>query len=165
VSRGRGGDLLLGAAVTGGAVLASALLAARYSPAPVNRPERRFYEALEKPAFTPPDAAFAIWGPLYAALAASGLRVWTAPAGGARDRALLHWFGIQALNAGWIWLGFGQRRLGAMTLESVLTVANAAAYVQAARRVDPPAAWLAVPYLGWIAFAGLLSEELWRRNP
>ena len=26
------------------------------------------------------------------------------------------------------------------------------------------AALLAVPYAGWIGFAALLSEELWRRN-
>ena len=159
------GELATGLAVVGGSVLASALLSARYSPAPTNPPERRFYKRLDKPGFTPPDSAFAIWGPLYAALVLSGLRVWNAPAGPARQRALGHWFGIQGLNALWLWLGFGQRRLGAMTAESVVTVANAAAYVDAARRVDPPAAWLAVPYLAWIGFAGLLSEELWRRNP
>ena len=41
---------------------------------------------------------------------------------------------------------------------------NAAAYVETARKVDRPAAWLAVPYAAWIGFAALLSEELWRRN-
>lgn len=159
-----GEELGLGLAVTGGAVLASALLSALWSPAPVNPRERRFYERLEKPGFNPPDGAFAIWGPLYAALTLSGLRVWNAPRGPGRSRALAHWLGIQGLNVLWLWLGFGRRQLGAMTAESVATIANAAAYVQAAHRLDPPAAWLAMPYLAWIGFAGLLSEELWRRN-
>jgi tryptophan-rich sensory protein len=158
------GGLLTGLGVLGGAICASALVSAIFSPAPGNQPERRFYERLDKPAFTPPDPAFAIWGPLYAALLLSGLRIWNAPPGADRDRALAHWFGIQGLNALWLWLGFGQRRLDAMTLEGGVTVANAAAYVATADRVDRPAALLGLPYLAWIAFAALLSEELWRRN-
>ena len=63
-----------------------------------------------------------------------------------------------------MWLGFGQRLRGAAALEAAVTVVNAAAYVETARKVDPPAAWLAVPYAVWIGFAALLSEELWRRN-
>ena len=161
---GRERDIGLGLLVMGGAVLASALVSARYSPSPVHGRIRRDYERLEKPPFNPPDPAFAIWGPLYALLTLSGLRIWTAPRGPARERALAHWFGIQVLDAVWLWLGFGRRRLGAATVEAGATVANAVAYVDAARKVDPPAAWMAVPYAAWIGFAALLSEELWRRN-
>lgn len=157
-------DLALGLAVTAGTVLASALVAGRYSPSP-NHPRIRWnYKRLEKPPFNPPDKAFVVWLPLYGALTLSGWRVWNAPHGPARNRALGHWFGIQALNALWVWLGFGRRARGAATVEAVVTVANAVAYVDAARRVDRPAAALAVPYAGWIGFAALLSEELWRRN-
>lgn len=158
-------DLLTGLVVTGGTVLASAVVSGLYSPAPANPRVRRFYKRLDKPEYTPPDPVFgAVWGPLYAALTVSGLRVWNAPRGPARDRALAHWFGIQALDALWVYLGFGVRRRDAMTAEAVVTVANAAAYVEAARHVDRPAAWLGVPHLAWIGFAALLSEELWRRN-
>jgi tryptophan-rich sensory protein len=160
-----GGELALGLAVVGGSVLASALAAARVSPSPTNPEIRRYYKRLEKPPFNPPDGAFAIWGPLYAALIVSGVRIWNAPRGPARTRALTHWFGIQALDVLWLWLGFGRPRArGAMALESVATVANGAAYVDAARRVDGPAGWLAAPYVAWVGFAALLSEELWRRN-
>jgi len=158
------GDLATALAVCGGAVLASALLAARWSPSPAHGAIRRDYERLDKPPFNPPDAAFAVWGPLYAALTVSGARIWNAPPGRARTRALAHWFGIQGLNAFWMWLGFGRRLRGAATLEAVATVANAGAYLAAAQRVDAPAAWLAAPYAAWIGFAALLSEELWRRN-
>lgn len=157
-------ELALGLAVTAGAVLASAVVAARYSPSPNHPRIRRDYKRLEKPPFNPPDAAFVVWFPLYGALTLSGWRIWNAPRGPARDRALGHWFGIQALNALWMWLGFGRRARGIATVEAVATVANAVAYVDAARRVDPPAAALAVPYAGWMGFAALLSEELWRRN-
>ncbi|MBK1658688.1 TspO/MBR family protein [Paracraurococcus ruber] len=157
-------DIATALAVCGGAVLASALVSARFSPSPAHGRLRRDYDRLEKPPFNPPDAAFVIWGPLYAALTASGARIWNAPPGRERSRALVHWFGIQGLNALWLWLGFGQRRRGAATLEAALTTVNAVAYLDAARRVDRPAAWLAAPYAAWIGFAALLSEELWRRN-
>ena len=157
-------DIATALAVCGGAVLASALLAARWSPGPGQGSIRRDYKRLDKPPFNPPDWVFAVWGPLYAALTASGARLWNAPRSPSRTRALVHWFGIQGLNALWMWLGFRQRERGAAAVEAGLTVVNAAAYVDAVRRVDAPAAWLAVPYLGWIGFAALLSEELWRRN-
>ena len=157
-------ELGLGLAVTAGAVLASALIAARYSPSPLHGRIRRYYKRLEKPPFNPPDSAFVVWLPLYGALTLSGWRIWNAPKTPARDRALGHWFGIQVFNALWMWLGFGRRKRGAATAEAVLTTANAAAYIEAARHVDRPAALLAVPYAGWIGFATLLSEELWRRN-
>lgn len=158
------GELGLGLAVTAGAVLASALIAARYTPSPNNRRIRRDFERLEKPPFNPPAGAFAIWFPLYGALTVSGWRIWNARPSPDRSRALVHWFGIQGLNALWMYLGFGRQQRGIVTAEAALTLANAAAYVDTARRVDPPAAWLAVPYTGWIGFAALLTEELWRRN-
>lgn len=151
-------------AVCGGAVLASAVLAALWSPSPAHGRIRRDYERLEKPPFNPPDSVFAIWGPIYAALTVSGARLWNARPSRARTQALAHWWGIQGLNAFWMWLGFGKRLRGAAALEAAVTVVNAAAYVDTARRVDRPAAWLAAPYAAWIGFAALLSEELWRRN-
>jgi translocator protein len=159
-----GSDIGTALAVCGGAVLASALLAARWSPGPGRGAIRRDYKRLEKPPFNPPDWVFGVWGPLYAALTVYGARIWNAPPSRAKTRALTHWFGIQGLNAFWMWLGFRQRQRGAAAIEAALTVVNAAAYVDEARRVDPPAAWLAAPYAGWVGFAALLSEELWRRN-
>jgi tryptophan-rich sensory protein len=157
-------DVALSVAVAGATVLASALLAARWSPGPGHGRIRRDYQRLEKARFNPPDWAFAIWGPLYLGLAVSGARIWNAPRSPARTRALGHWFGIQGLNAFWMWLGFNKRLRGAASIEAAATFANAALYVDAARKVDQPAAWLAAPYVPWVGFAALLSEELWRRN-
>ena len=164
--RGRvgGGQVALGAVVIGGAVLLAERLARAYSPAPTNPGVRRYWKRLRKPNMQPPDWAFGIWGPLYAMLAISGLRVWNARPGWERTQALLLWGGMQALDVLWLWLGFGRRERGAMALESGTAIANAAAYVAAARRVDRIAADLAVPHLAWLAFAALLSEELWRKN-
>lgn len=165
MTQARGGDPLLGVLALGGALIASGVLSAAFSPAPVLNPdERRYYKRLAKPWFNPPDWAFGIWGPLWAMLSVAGWRLWRAKPSPARTRALGHWFGAQALNVAWLWLGFGRRNRAAMAIEAAATTANAVALVDAARRVDGPSSALSAPYLAWIAFAGLLTEELWRLN-
>lgn len=161
--RGTGASATALLALTG-AVAVSALVSARFAPAPTNPTRWLDYKLLRKPSYTPPDPAFALWGPLYAAIIASGYAVWRGTPGPARDRALAHWLGIQVLNPLSLWLGFGARLRGAAALETVATAGNAAAYVDAARRVSPVGAILAVPYAAWVAFVALLTEELWRRN-
>jgi len=163
-SRVSDGDVATAVAVSAGAVLISALLAARWSPGPGHGAITRQYRRLEKAPFNPPDWAFGVWGPLYLGLTVAGARLWNAPQGPARTRALGHWFGIQGLNALWMWLGFRKGQRGAAAVEAAVTVVNAAAFVDAAREVDRPAAWLGGVYAGWVSFAALLAEELWRRN-
>jgi len=153
-----------GVLLVGGALALSAALSARHTPAPFHPRTYAYYKRLEKPGFTPPDYAFAVWGPLWALLGISGYRLWRARPGRARTRALGHWFGAQGLNVLWLWLGFTRRDRGAMALEAGLAIANAAELARQADKVDRPAAILSLPYLAWIGFAGLLSEELWRLN-
>lgn len=160
-----GTDPVVGAVAIGGALLVSGVLSALWSPAPVLNPRiRRYYERLEKPSFHPPDYAFAVWGPLWTMLGASAWRLWQAPPSEARTRALAHWFAAQGLNAAWLWIGFGERNRGAMAIEGAMSVVNAAALVDAARHVDGKAALLSVPYLAWIGYVALISEEYWRLN-
>jgi tryptophan-rich sensory protein len=70
---------------------------------------------------------------------------------------------VQGLNA--VWMALGPKRLGGQLATAVASLGTAAAYVWRARRVDPPAASLVAPYVGWIGFANVLSDELWRRDP
>lgn len=153
-----------GLLLLGGALAVSAALSARYAPAPFHPRTYLYYKRLEKPGFTPPDYAFGVWGPLWTLLGIAGWRLWRAKPSAARTQALSHWFGAQALNVLWLWLGFGRRNRAAMALEGLGSFANAAGLAAAARKVDGPSAILSLPYVGWIGFAGLLSEELWRLN-
>ena len=103
--------ILTGVALTGGAVLLSALIAQRNAPTDSHPQIKHDYDRLEQPGFKPPGAAFAvIWPPLFLALTISGLRIWNAPASPARTQALTLWGSVQALNA--LWMGLGPRRLG-----------------------------------------------------
>lgn len=163
-SRGRSArHVLIGLGLTGGAVLASALIARRNAPTEDNPEVYSDYEELEKPKITPPKPVFAlVWPPLFLALTLSGLRIWNAPRSAARAQALTLWSAVQALNAAW--MALGPKRLGGQLTTAVAALGTAAAYVWRARGVDPPAASMVAPYVGWISFANVLTEELWRKN-
>lgn len=163
-SRGRSTEhLLLGLGVTTAAVLGSALIARLNAPPPANPKVRAKHRALKQPSFTPPRSAFSvIWPPLFLALTVSGLRIWNAPKSPERTQALTLWGVVQALNA--LWMALGPGKLGGQLAAAVTSLGTSAAYAWRARRVDPPAARMVAPYVGWIGFANVLTEELWRKN-
>lgn len=153
----------LGAAICVGAVVASAIIAARAAPTKNHPKLRRAYDALEQPGFKPPDKLFSlVWPPLFLMLAISGLRVWNARGGRNRAQALGLWGAIQGLNA--LWMAWGPRRRLEQVLTALVTLVTATAYVRKAGQVDSRAAAMVAPYAGWIGFANLLTEEVWRRN-
>jgi tryptophan-rich sensory protein len=161
-SRGRSArHLLIGLGLTAGAVALSALVA-RMNASPEE--EWEVYSDYEEPVRVepkPPPKVFGmIWPPLYLALTISGLRIWNAPRSAERTQALTLWGVVQALNA--VWMALGPKRLGGGLATAIASLGTAAAYVWRARQVDPPAASLVAPYVGWIGFANVLNEELWR---
>ena len=66
--------------------------------------------------------------------------------------------------AGYSWVFFGRKQLGASAAVAGGMMATAAGMVAASSHVDKPAALANVPLLAWLGFAGLISEELVRRN-
>lgn len=163
-SRGRSSShLATGAALTVGAVLLSALIAAKSAPTREHPAIKRAYDALRQPSFKPPAKTFSVvWPPLFVLLTISGLRVWNAPDSPDRTHALRLWGGVQALNA--IWMALGPRRLALQVATAAASLAASSAYAREAAKVDGPAAGLVTPFLGWIGFANVLTEELWRLN-
>jgi tryptophan-rich sensory protein len=129
-------------------------------------PPDRWYRSLRKPAFQPPDAAFApVWSVLYAMIAGSGYRIARAPASPARSHALRAWGTQLALNAAWSPLFFRAHRPRLALLDLGLLLAATGRSIQTAHRVDRTAARLLLPYLGWSLFAFALNSEIVRRNP
>lgn len=143
--------VLIGASVAGTAILGS-----QFTP---SGSTGRWYDALEKPPFTPPSAAFPIaWTTLYALMAISAWRV--------RDdrRAMTAWGAQLALNAAWSPIFFGAKLPALAMADLVALLVAIAIYTREAARVDKPAAWMMAPYLGWVAFAGAINAEIVRRN-
>jgi translocator protein len=150
-------------ALTGAAALAAAVIGTRSAGGDIAMRVR--YQRLDKPSVAPPPSVFGpVWGVLYPAIAVSGARVLHAPPSPARSRALALWAAQMTLNAAWTPLFFGERRAKAALVDIGALLALSAAYAWTAREVDRPAAALAVPYVGWIAFASALNGEIVRRN-
>jgi tryptophan-rich sensory protein len=131
----------------------------------VTDPKTRWYRNLSKSPLNPPDWVFApVWTVLYALIAFSGWRVFRKRVPG-RASALALWGGGLLANAAWSPLFFGLRRPKAALADLNATLLLTSAYFQKARKVDAPAAWMVLPYLGWLSFADMLNEEIVRKNP
>ena len=125
-----------------------------------------WYRSLDKPRFTPPDKVFpVVWTTLYALIAWSGWRIWSAAPSQSRNAALRLWISQLAANAKWSELFFGQRR-PTLALADVVALESAIfSYIKTASKVDRAAANAFIPYGAWVAFATVLNAEIIRRNP
>ena len=125
-----------------------------------------FYLQLERPSWAPPSWLFGpVWTVLYLLMAIAAWLVWqkretqsvTIPV------AL---FGAQlAANALWSWLFFAWQRGAAAFVDIVALLILATLTALAFGRVRRLAAALMIPYLAWLAFAGVLNFWVWRANP
>lgn len=148
----------------GAVVGAAAWYGSRYSPRDPRT--RLWYSRLDKPSFHPPDAVFpVVWTALYALMAVSGWRVWSAESSQERTRALKLWMAQLVSNAEWTKLFFGEHRSLRALLDVAVLETAIVKYIAAASKVDRTAAACFVPYAGWVAFAAVLNAEIARRNP
>jgi tryptophan-rich sensory protein len=155
---------LSAAALAGSAVIAAQASGARYSPAPNHPRTAAWYAALRKPSFTPPGLVFGLaWTGLDALLGYAGYRLLSAPGSPKRRVALGAWALNLAGVAGFSWVLFGRKRLDEAFGVTAGMVATAAAS-GTAWVVDRRAGTACLPLLGWVIFASVLQEEVWRRN-
>ena len=146
------------------AVAGAAWYGSRYSPRDART--RLWYSRLDKPSFHPPQAVYpVVWTVLYALMAVSGWRVWSAESSEERSHALKLWVAQLASNAEWTKLFFGEHRPLRALVDVALLEAAILKYIAAASKVDRTAAACFVPYAGWVAFAAVLNAEIVRRNP
>lgn len=101
---------------------------------------------------------------LYAMIALAGWLVWrerevtrAAPPLGVCAVRLL-------LNGLWSPIFFGLRRLDLAFRELVLPWLSILACIILLPPIGAAAAWLLVPYLAWVSFAGVLNWTVWRMN-
>ncbi|MEL7060727.1 MAG: TspO/MBR family protein [Acidobacteriota bacterium] len=120
-----------------------------------------WYDEIAKPGWTPPDWLFGpVWTLLYAMIAIAGWRLWTRRA----RPALALWVVQLVLNALWSWIFFGLHNLGLAFADIALLWLAIVATIVLARRPDPWAAGLLVPYLLWVTFAAALNFSIWQMN-
>ncbi len=128
--------------------------------------ENGWYMALQKPEITPPGWLFPVaWTTLYILMGFAVAMILHAR--GAKGRGLaLGVFAVQfVLNLAWTPLFFGMHQVGAALLVIVAMLLLAIVTTLLFGRIRSLAAWLMVPYLVWISFAGVLTWRIGQLNP
>jgi len=129
-----------------------------------------WYRTLKMPPGTPPGWLFGpVWTVLYISMGVAAWLVWrrVARIGAtpARLRPLRIWGWQVGVNALWSPAFFGLHGVELGLLILVPLVALVGWTVQAFRPVSTVAAWLLVPYFGWVCYATYLNAGLAVLNP
>lgn len=125
-----------------------------------------WYAALTKPALNPPGWVFPIaWTALYVMMGLALAMILNAR--GSRYRGLaIGLFALQMLiNLTWSPIFFGKHLVFAALLVIVAMFAVALVTTFVFGRIRTAAAWLMVPYLAWLCFAGALNWGIMQLNP
>lgn len=128
--------------------------------------ENCWYAALIKPAETPPDWAFPVaWTTIYVLMGFALAMIVNARGSKLRGPAIGLFAAQLVVNLIWAPLFFGAHQvfwsLIMIGLMLALTVATAFVF----GRIRTMAAWLLVPYMVWISFAGVLTWRIMALNP
>lgn len=137
-------------------VAAAALTGMTYLPGP-------WYEALAKPAWTPPNWVFPpTWAVLYVMIAVAGWRVFEREG---INRALIVWAVSLQLNAAWSVIMFREHQIGLAAADIAALWVTIVAFIALTWNTTRLASLLFVPYLLWVSYAAALNFEIWRLNP
>ena len=125
----------------------------------LSRGRMDLFDTVQKPPLSPPAWLFPVaWTILYVLMGIASYRIYTARAEQYRINRALLLYGVQlAFNFFWTLIFFN---LGAFTFAFVWLAALLALIVLTAARfagIDRPAAFLLLPYILWVTFAGYLN--------
>lgn len=125
-----------------------------------------WYAALAKPDLTPSGWVFpVVWTTLYILLGLALAMIADARGSRGRGRAIALFFVQFAANLAWSPLFFGAHKVTAsLLLLAVMLVLSILTTVMFAR-IRRAAAWLLVPYMVWVSFAGVLTFRIGQLNP
>ncbi len=124
------------------------------------------YSDINTPALAPPGILFPIvWTVLYILMGVSSTLVYTSDASQADKNRALIVYGLQLVfNFFWSILFFNKRVFLFSFIWLVVLWLLIIAMIVTFRKVNKTAAWLQVPYLIWVIFAGYLNFAIWVLN-
>ena len=125
-----------------------------------------YKELVVKPVLSPPAVVFpVVWTILYALMGVSAARVWNSPESKNRGRGLNLFVAQLVVNFFWSLIFFNGQLFGFAFLWLCLLWVLVLLMILNFRKADSLAAWLQLPYLLWITFAGYLNYMVWQLNP
>lgn len=126
---------------------------------------RIYKEEVVKPPLSPPSIVFPIvWALLYVLMGIGAARVSGTPDSRDRSRSMGIFFVQLLFNFFWSILFFNLQSYGFAFFWLVALWGLILWMILSFRKVDPLAAWMQVPYLLWVAFAGYLNLGVWLLN-
>lgn len=128
--------------------------------------ENRWFQELVKPEAQPPGWVFPIaWTILYFMTAMALAIVLNARSAPQRMLGVGLFVTQFVLNLVWSPLFFGRHQVSSALYVIVAMFVAALATTLVFGRIRKSAAWLMVPYLAWLCFAGFLNNDIRRLNP
>lgn len=139
-----------------GACAAAAATGAMFQPG-------AWYDALQKPRWTPPNWVFPVtWTILYFLIAYSATVSASQPG---NSMAMAFWALQIALNTLWTPIFFGLRNLRAGMVVIVALWLSVFLAMWSAWQLDTSAGLALLPYLIWVSIASALNYSVWKLNP
>ena len=123
------------------------------------------YRLAEKPALTPPEIVFPIvWTILYTLMGISAARVWIASEGKGSNGGLMLYAIQLVANFFWSVIFFTLKAYGFAFFWLLFLWLLVLLMIISFSKTDKIAAYLQVPYLLWLSFAGYLNFMVWMLN-
>lgn len=120
---------------------------------------------ITKPVLSPPSIVFPIvWVILYALMGIGAARIRLSRPSREQKRSLRLFLAQLAFNFFWSILFFNLRYFGLAFFWLAALWILILWMILSFRKTDPLSAWLQVPYLLWVAFAGYLNLGVWMLN-
>ena len=128
--------------------------------------ENRWFNELTKPDAQPSGWLFGVaWTILYAMMGTAFAMILHARGAPLRGIAIILFLVQYVLNLFWLPLFFGMHQVSAAFWLLIVIFTTALATTLVFGRIRKAAAWLMVPYLAWLCFAGILNKQIDQLNP
>jgi len=127
---------------------------------------KTWYVGLVKPALNPPNWIFApVWIILFALMGVAAFIIFEKGADKKEVKEGLGIFAVQlSLNILWSYLFFGLQSPVTAFIEIIFLWIAIATTIISFSKISKPAAWLMLPYILWVSFAGYLNLVIWLIN-
>ncbi|AWI05316.1 TspO/MBR family protein [Clostridium drakei] len=124
------------------------------------------YMNFNKPSFSPPSWVFPIvWTILFFLMAIAAYRIWIRGKQGENIRKALELYVVQLmLNFFWTIIFFRFRLYGIAFFELLVLLIAILLTTFEFYRIDKVSAYLMIPYIIWVSFAGVLNYAIWMLN-
>ncbi|RYY64712.1 MAG: tryptophan-rich sensory protein [Chitinophagaceae bacterium] len=125
-----------------------------------------WYQTIRRPEWNPPNWLFGpVWTALYILMGIALYLVWNGKERSVQKRsAILLWSLQLAVNFLWSFFFFNQHRTGLALADLAVLWLLILLTIFAFARISKIAAWLLVPYISWVTFAGILNYTIWILN-